>query len=86
MRNFESDPITNHSGKVSVNHPSTITSSNPPYSLGDVNPSNLYMYNPFTGNGTNYGLAGNPNNPSEAYAPGDRSWGDLMSGYVVQDI
>jgi hypothetical protein len=85
MRDFENDPITNNSGKATINHPSTINDG--PLKSTNVNPSKVYSYNPISGEGTNYGLAEgiaglNPN-PSDVYVPG-QSWGSLMSGYVVE--
>ena len=95
-RNFEEDPITNHSGKVEINHPSTITDSGLIYRT-DVNPSMVYQYNPITGVGTNYGqvdgvLSENINpNPATVYSDPNallnpESWGGVTSGYVVDFI
>ena len=93
-RNFETDPITNPSGKVVINHPSTITDAGLIYRT-DVNPSMVYEYNPLTETGTNYGLADglsslNPN-PSTVYTDPEavfnpESWGGVISGYVVEFI
>jgi len=93
-RNFETDPITNSSGNVVINHPSTITDAGLINST-NVNPSMVYGYNPITETGTNYGLADgvaslNPN-PSEVYVDPDAvfnttSWGGVISGYVVESI
>lgn len=89
MRDFSEDPIINNSGKITINHPSTITDG--AIAKTNVNPSKVYGYNPKTDVGTNYGLATdlaalNPN-PSSVYVdPADlasgQSWGGLMSGFV----